>query len=206
MRLGPENLSLPELIAILLRTGDQKKSALVLAQELVQSFQGDQLFRASFDQFLAFDGIKKAKAVTLAAAVELARRIRSGSPDPLSLSSPDAAGHFLMERYAHSRKELFGIILLDSQNRLILEKVLHEGTTRFAPVEPRFVFAPAINTHAARVIIYHTHPSGDPSPSDDDLRFTSKLTEAGDLLGIPVADHIVVGMDGYYSFRNHRRM
>lgn len=206
MRLGPERLSLQELLAIILRTGSRKRSVFELAQDVVTHFSEERLLRATYDQFLQLEGLKEAKAVTLVAAVELARRLRSSPPKEIDLSSPRAVGEYLLERYAHSPRELFGMLLLDSHNRLIIEKVIHEGTTHFAPVEPRFIFGPAMNTHAARIVIFHTHPSGDPEPSDDDLRFTHQLIEAGSILGIPVVDHLVVGLRGYYSFRENRRM
>ncbi|HPR64670.1 MAG TPA: DNA repair protein RadC [Thermoanaerobaculia bacterium] len=205
-RLGPGSLSLQELVAILLRTGVKGRSVLEVAEEVVGSFPGDALLRASYDQFMQVKGLKGAKAVTLAAAVELARRLRSPRPKAVKLSSPSSVGTYLLERYADSRRELFGVLLLNGRNGLMSVQVLHEGTTQFAPVEPRFVFSQALNTHAARIILFHTHPSGDPEPSEDDLRFTRRLVQAGELLGIPVADHLIVGTDGYYSFREHRRI
>jgi len=162
---------------------------------------------AAYDDFLKINGAGPARAATMAAAVELARRLKSADrPKRLPVSNQKAAGEYLISRYAHERQELLGVLLLDGKNRLVREYVPYRGTSNYAAMEPREVFGPALVSKAAKLILFHTHPSGDPSPSAEDEEFTRKMKELGQRLQMPVVDHIVVGTEGWFSFAEKRRL
>jgi DNA repair protein RadC len=204
---GAGALSTAELLAILLRTGARGKSAVDLASDLLKEIPEGLLLEGAYDDFLKVKGMGPARACTLAAAVELARRLKIvDRPKRLLVSNQKTAGEYLISRYAHERQELLGVLLLDSKNRLVREYVPYRGTSNYAAMEPREVFGPALVSKAAKLILFHTHPSGDPSPSAEDEEFTRKMKELGQRLQIPVVDHIVVGTDGWFSFAEKRRL
>jgi DNA repair protein RadC len=202
---GAGVLSTAELLAILLRTGPRGRSAVDLASEVLKEIPEGLLAEGAYDDFLKVKGIGPARASALAAAVELARRLKTvDRPKRLLVSNQKAAGEYLMSRYAHERQEILGVLLLDSKNRLVREYVPYRGTSNYAAVEPREIFGPALVSKAAKIILFHTHPSGEPTPSAEDEEFTHKMKELGSRLQIPVVDHIVVGSEGHVSFAERR--
>lgn len=200
---GPHELGDDELLAILLRTGTRGAPVLELAEQLLSQFGGlDGLAAAHLRQLHAIRGLGLAKVATLAAALEVGRRLaRRGLKHRRLLDHPEAVGAHLMALYATEERERFGCLTLDTRNRLIALHELHEGLRTQAAVEPAAVFSAAIRDGANGVILWHTHPSGDPSPSQDDIDLTRRLHQAGELLRIPVLDHLVVGREGWVSFR-----
>lgn len=192
---GSSSLADAELVAVLLRTGCAGKSALALARELLRDRGGlDGLLGSSF-QGLRRAGLGPAKVATLLAAVELARRLsRARLPEREPLSHPQAVATYLMLRYAVQGQEVMGALYLDARNRLIGEKELYRGTLSRAAVEPRAVLKEGLLRDAAGFVLFHTHPSGDPSPSAEDLGFTRRIGEAGELLGIRLVDHLILGL------------
>ena len=198
---GPQTLAEAELLGILLGKGTRKKTAVDLARELLGQYQSLQkLFSRSPSELMKVKGIGSAKAATLSAAFELVRRIQSQkeSSKVSFKRSADVAGHYapLMRDL---RKEVFKVILLNRANRLIKDVTISEGTLEASIVHPRDVFREALLEPAAGVILIHNHPSGNPSPSEEDLRITKQLTEAGRLLGIKVYDHIILAGESYRS-------
>ena len=192
---GAENLSATELIAILLRTGNRGRSALELAGELVARHERlDALARASIDEIRQVKGIGRDKAATLKAAFTLARRLACETRDesPL-LNSPQRVADMLREENRMYRVECFQLILLNARRRLIRVEKLSQGTLDTLLVHPRDVFRPAIVAGAAAIILVHNHPSGDPTPSEQDIRVTRDLIRAGQLLKIDVLDHVILG-------------
>jgi DNA repair protein RadC len=201
LQYGPQPLAEAELLGILLGKGTRKKTAIDLARELLDQYESLQkLFSRSPSELMKIKGIGSAKAASLSAAFELARRIQSQKDIPKASfkRSSDVANHYL-PLMRDLRKEVFKVLLLNRANRLIKEVTISEGTLEASIVHPRDVFCEALLEPAAGVILIHNHPSGNPSPSEEDLRITKQLVEAGRLLGIKVYDHIILGGETYQS-------
>ncbi len=200
---GPRQLGDDELLAILLRTGTRGAPVLELAARMLRDFGGvEGLARAHLRELREVKGLGLAKVTTLAAALELGRRIaRSGLRNRPLLDNPEAVAVHLTTLYAGEGLERFGCLTLDTRHRLIKLHELHEGLRTQASVEPAAVFNAAIRDGAHAVILWHTHPSGDPSPSQDDVELTRRLWQAGELLRVAILDHIVVAREGWVSLR-----
>ena len=198
---GPQYLTEAELLGILLGKGTRKKTAIDIARELLERHESLQkLFSRSPSELTTVKGIGSAKAAVLSAAFELVRRIQSQkiSDRPSFTRSSDVASHYL-PLMRDLRKEVFKVLLLNRSNRLIKEVFISEGTLDASIVHPRDVFKEALLEPAAGVILIHNHPSGNPNPSEEDLRITKQLVEAGRLLGIKVYDHIILAGESYRS-------
>lgn len=192
---GAEALGNSDLIAILLRTGLQGKSALVIGQELLAKFLTlDRLSQASVKELCTVKGIGRDKAVTLKAAFTLARRmaaeIRTEAP---LMDSPEAIAGLLREEARGYAVEHFVVLLLNTRRRLIRIEHISQGTLDAIHVHAREVFKHAITANAAAIVLVHNHPSGDPTPSDADIKVTRDLIRAGQLLKIEVVDHVILG-------------
>ncbi|GAB1371592.1 DNA repair protein RadC [Candidatus Kapaibacterium sp.] len=203
-RYGSESLSDSELLAIIIGSGTVGKSAVDISRILFKEFVNlANMARADIAQFSKFPGIGIAKAVTLAATFELSRRVAvSPFDEKRSYSSPHDVADYFIPRLRDSRVETFRIVLLDSQNKMIREQVISEGILTSTLVHPREVFRPAIVESAASIILIHNHPSGSVEPSSEDKIITKKLVETGEIIGIKVIDHIIIGGTGFSSFRN----
>ena len=198
---GSQHLTEAELLGILIGKGIRKKTAIDLARELLDRYESLQkLFSRSPSELMTVKGIGPAKAATLSAAFQLVRRIQSrkDADRPVFKRSSDVVGHYL-PLMRDLRKEVFKVLLLNRANRFVKEVFISEGTLDASVVHPRDVFKEALLEPAAGVILIHNHPSGNPSPSDEDLRITKQLVEAGRLLGIKVYDHIILAGDTYRS-------
>lgn len=192
---GADALGNSDLIAILLRTGLQGKSALVIGQELLAKFQTlDRLSQASVTELCKVKGIGRDKAVTLKAAFTLARRmaaeLRAESP---LLDSPERIADLLREDARGYEVEHFLVLLLNTRRRLIRVERISQGTLDAIHVHAREVFKHAISANAAAIVLVHNHPSGDPTPSEADIKVTRDLIRAGQLLKIDVLDHVILG-------------
>jgi DNA repair protein RadC len=203
MALGAEYLSNSELLAILFRTGVHRHTAVDLAKAILNRY-GDlhNMAQMDFRQFSKLKGIGPAKAVTLAASFEIARRIAAlPHQEKLKITSPEIIFQKFGPRLGILKKEVFMVLLLNSANVLMRDYKISEGTLNASLVHPREVFHPAINELAASIIVMHNHPSGETTPSAEDRNITHRLVEAGKLMDIPVLDHIIIGQTGYYSFK-----
>lgn len=192
---GADSLGNSDLIAILLRTGLQGKSALVIGSELLAKFQTlDRLSQASVPELCAVKGIGRDKAVTLKAAFTLARRMAAEirAERPL-LDSPERISDWLREDFRATGVERLVVLLLDTRRRLIRVEELAHGTLDAIHVHAREVFRHAITANAAAIALAHNHPSGDPTPSEADIKVTRDLIRAGQLLKIEVVDHVILG-------------
>ncbi|MGH9457631.1 MAG: RadC family protein [Thermoanaerobaculia bacterium] len=202
MRLhGPETLSDAELVAILLGSGTRANNALELARELLSGGLVA-MARREWPSGRRTRGIGPVKASRIAAALELGRRLASrhdGDRDMICDASSVAAG--LVARYGHYIQERLGALYLDAKKRLMFEREIYVGTLNATTVSTRDVLRVALEESAAAVIVFHNHPSGDPSPSGEDLAFTRKLSDAGKLVGVEVVDHIIVGANRFLSLR-----
>lgn len=198
---GPQYLTEAELLGILLGKGTRKKTAIDLGRELLEQYGSlPKLFSCSPSELKTLKGIGSAKAATLSAAFELVRRIQANKDEkkPSFKQSSDVARHYL-PLTRDLRKEVFRVLLLNRANRLVKEVLISEGTLDASIVHPRDVFREALLEPAAGVILIHNHPSGNPTPSEEDLRMTKQLVEAGRLLGIKVYDHIILAREEYRS-------
>jgi DNA repair protein RadC len=203
-RLGPEALADAELVALLLRTGGPKRRALDLAAALLRGHGGlVGLAVAQMGELACEPGLGPAKSASLVAAIELgrrlaARRLRTGDP----VRGPADVHRHFHARLRTARSERFLVLLLDGRHRMLREVGISVGTLTASLVHPREVFRPALREAAAAVVLVHNHPSGDPTPSCEDREVTQRLVAAGELLGVPVLDHVIVAEHGFASFRD----
>ncbi|MEO0073975.1 MAG: DNA repair protein RadC [candidate division WOR-3 bacterium] len=204
MREGPQALNREEVLAVIIGRGTAGRSVMDIAHELVVRFKTmPALAAASIEELQRVRGIGPAKACQLKAALELVRRL----DEPLDpecgadVSRPETVFRLLRSEMGNERRECFWVLYLDSRSRLIGRQKISVGTLDSTMAHPREVFDGAIRAAAAAVLVAHNHPSNDPTPSDDDIRLTRRLAEAGRLLGIRLLDHVVVTKDAYFSFR-----
>lgn len=197
-KCGPRALAEAELLAILLRTGTQGVSAVQLAQELLRQFGTlDQLAGAPLEIVAKTKGVGETKAIQLKAAFELARRLAESARGNLHLiTTPAEAAACVREEFRLLDREEFHVLLLNTKNALLKICPVSRGSLNASVVEPREVFKDAITASAAGMILVHNHPSGDPTPSSEDIAITRRLVKAGELLGIAVHDHIILGRRG----------
>lgn len=203
---GADALTDAELLAILLRTGNAStgESALDHARLLLKEFKELKgIETAPIRELRTFKGIGPAKIAQLKAGLEIGRRLaqtkfEAGSP---LRSSEDVYRHF-REHLEKEKREIFYVVLLTNKNRKIRDVKISEGSLTASLVHPREVYNPVIRESAAAVIFVHNHPSGDPAPSPEDLEITRRLKEVGELMGVRVLDHVVIGHDRYFSFND----
>ena len=202
-KVGPENLSVQELLALVIGRGIPKKSVMMIAQELISRFGNVQaISRATLEELSQIKGIGIAKAAQIKACFELARRENLDTVEEnFDVKSPEAVFKLINSSIKDKAKEHFKLILLNSRNKKIGISPISTGTLTTSLVHPREVFKEALSHSAASVILAHNHPSGDPEPSEDDLKITRKLVESGKILGVEVLDHMIIGKDKFYSFR-----
>ncbi len=203
-KYGAEALSTTELMAILIGSGTHGESVLLTAQKLLSYFGNlNNLSQASIQELATIKGIGIARATTIKAAFELSRRIED--PDyyvkDTPIQSPEQAFKSVLEKLKGKKKEYFYILCLDTRNRVRVKKQVSIGNLDSSIVHPREVFKEAISSLASSVIFVHNHPSGDLEPSSEDIHLTRRLVEAGQLLGIPVLDHIIVNDKSYISLK-----
>ena len=200
---GEGALSTSELLAIILRTGVGGESALDVAHRLLARHGGlSGLARASFAELKAERGLGRAKTAQLKAALELGRRMLLISPeDRFVVRSPADAAQFLIAEMAHLEQEHFRILYLDTRNRLLGVETIYVGSLNASYIRVSEVFRDAVKRSCAAIIVAHNHPSGDPTPSPEDVEVTRRLVAAGELLDIEVLDHLVIGRQRFVSLR-----
>jgi len=201
IKKGASALKLEELLAILLRTGTKNKNVLKLAEDIVLKYNSNKLKNIGFEELRNIYGVGPTKAVQILAAIEIGRRFfKPKEEKEIYIHSPKD----VLKETSHleeNKKENFVVLYLDARNRLILKETVSIGTINASLVHPREVFEPAIRELAVAVILVHNHPSGDPTPSEDDINLTKRLIEAGKILGIEVVDHIIFTKGRYFSFK-----
>jgi DNA repair protein RadC len=192
-----------ELVALVLGSGCRERDALSVANELLAAHGGLRgLVRSTADDLGRAPGVGRAKAAQMLAAIELGRRTLTSAPcDRVQLLAPRETAAFLMPAYGGRAVERFGLVLLDTKYRVIRTTLVAVGTLNSSVVQPRDVFREAAVGSAAAIVVFHNHPSGDPTPSQDDVDLTRRLAAAGVLLGIDVVDHIILGDARYCSFK-----
>ena len=205
---GPEHLAVRELIAIILRIGSARRTVIELADDLLAKFGSLRgLSRASVAELAACHGMGTAKAVQLKAAFELGRRALAGHPAQLPVvRKPIDIYDLLKAAFQDLDREHFRVVLLNVKNQVIKVDSTTIGMLNSAPVHAREVFKEAIRLSSASIILAHNHPSGDPTPSPEDLRLTARLREAGEIIGITVIDHIICGDNCFISLKESGHM
>lgn len=200
---GADALSISELLAVLLRTGTEQCSAIGLADLLLARFSNIRgVAHATIEEMAEVHGIGPAKAAQIKAAIEFGRRLISASPEERTkIRSPRDVYNLLGPNLRDEKREHFVALLLDTKNGVMRSKTVSVGDLSSSIVHPREVFVEAIRHGSASIIVSHNHPSGDPAPSPEDIAVTRRLAEAGELLGIELLDHIVLGDDRWVSLK-----
>jgi len=202
LKHGSETLSDAELLAIIIGSGTRGFSAMDAARDLLSKYQSlSELTSCDLSQIKQVKGIGNVRAIVLEATFELARRIQSiPISEDRNFRSPEDVAAYFIPRLRGLKKEVFRVILLNSSNQMFRDVVVSEGILNASLVHPREVFRIAITEQSASIIVMHNHPSGNPEPSKEDISITKKLVEAGKLIDIKVADHIIIAGDKFSSF------
>ena len=205
---GPEILSDTELLAVILRTGIPGKNTLEVAAQVLSATEQTSypglhgLMHLSMKDLTGLDGIGEVKAIQLKCIGELSKRIaRESARAVLSFHDAQSIAMYYMEQLRHEEREHLIVMMLDTRNHLMSESRMSSGSVSAAVVSPREIFLEALRMHAVSIILVHNHPSGDPSPSSCDVDMTMKTQEAGQMVGVKLVDHIIIGDRKYYSFR-----
>ena len=206
LRCGPEALSDAELLAVIIRSGTSRVPALDLTRRLLRAAGGRhplaEVFRSSVEELTAVSGIGPVKAVQLQCAGELARRLsREETAEQVRLGSPASVAGYFMEEMRRLPQEEIRAAFFDTRHHLIREILITRGTVSSSIVTPREVFLAALRHRAVFVVLLHNHPSGDPTPSPEDILLTKRMAEAGEVLAVPLVDHIVIGDGRYVSLK-----
>ena len=206
-RLGPAGLGDNELLAAVIGHGSQNESALDVANRVLSHSGGVHgLTRALEGHLRGVSGVGPAMAARIMAAIELGRRTLGMPGERTRLGGPRDMARYLLPRYGARPVEQFGVVQLDARHRVLHTALLSVGTLDETLAHPREVFRTAAVGGAAAIVVFHNHPSGDPTPSEDDIALTVRLVEAGAIMGIDVLDHLVLADARYYSFKEHGRL
>lgn len=202
-KYGADKVSNAELLAILLRTGTKKVSAVKLAEQVLAKAKSlRDLPLLTVEELMEIKGVGQVKGIQIKAALELGKRIASSfREEKQSITSPKDVADIMMEQMRFYQKEYFKVVLLNTKNMIISSEIVSIGSLNSSIVHPREIFSLAIKKNSAAVILVHNHPSGDPTPSREDVEVTKRLVEAGSIIGIEVLDHLIIGEGKYYSFR-----
>ncbi|MBE1554573.1 DNA repair protein RadC [Filibacter limicola] len=200
---GAGSLSNQELIAILLRTGTKEESVLVLANRILSSFDKIQdLKDATIEEMMLVKGVGQAKAVQLLAAAEIGKRLyRKHSAGRYTIRSPEDAASYLMTDMSSLSQEHFVVLFMNVKNEILHKQTIFIGSLNSSIVHPREIFREAVKRSAASIIVAHNHPSGNPSPSPEDIEVTKRLIEAGSIMGIELLDHVIIGDHRFISLK-----
>ena len=203
LKKGSRYLSNAELLALIIRTGNKNRTAVELAQDVLNFYGGlEGIQDLSCEEFKSINGIGTAKAAQIRAVIELSHRISNLKNSKRDLvSNPIQAAELLAGEMRFLKQEVLRVILLDVKNKVIAAPEISRGGLSSSIVHPREVFKEAIRRSSAALILVHNHPSGDPTPSADDLSITKKLVKTGKIIGIEVIDHIIIAGDKYLSFK-----
>lgn len=200
-KFGPAALSDAELLALILRTGTRRENVLDVARMLLKKFDLISISQAEVKSLSSIAGIKRAKAAQLVACFELGRRAAAFTKEKIRITNSEAAAKLLIPKMAFLKKEHFKVLILNSKNFLLKEETACIGSLNVFLARPADVFKSPLVEGAAAVILAHNHPSGDVIPSKEDVAVTKKLAKAGQLLGIEVLDHIIIGGKEYTSLK-----
>ena len=201
-RLGAPGLGDNELLALVIGSGSRDADALELANRLIACAGGVHgLTHIEIDRLKCVLGVGPARAAQIIAAVELGRRtLVRGTAERPRFTTPRQLATYLLPQYGVGAVERFGIVMLDTKHRVIRVRIVSMGSLDSTVVHPREVFRESASASAAAIVLFHNHPSGDPTPSPDDLALTTRMVHAGDIMGIDVVDHLILADQRYFSF------
>ena len=206
-RVGTNNLSHQELLAIIIEKGSQGENALHLAQRLIAEFGSlDKLKKATFEQLTAVKGIGPATACKLKAAFCIGKVSRLKNVSKKKIKSAEDVFNLVKDKIGEKEKEFFILVCLDSRNCVTSEEIISIGSLNSSLSHPREIFKSAIDHRAAAIILCHNHPSGDVNPSDSDLKLTERLSQVSTLIEIPLIDHLIISPTNFYSFSENGLM
>ena len=203
---GEESLSDAELLSIILKSGTKEANSLDIAREILKGNHNNllNLYDLSYRDLMQFSGVGKVKAIQLKAVAELSRRIsKTNSGYRLRMDNPERIADYYMEQLRHAKQEQLLCAFFDAKNNFLGDVVVSKGAVNYTYVSPRDVFRYAFDYEAVMLILLHNHPSGDPTPSEDDLRITRRIEKGAQILQLELVDHIIVGDNRYYSFKEN---
>ena len=199
---GAQFLSNEELLAIILRTGNKDSNVVELSYRIIHSVGGLKgLFKASAKELMEVKGVKEAKATQILAMCELYRRFKASEFTQIKISKPSDIAELVLDELRMLQQEVLMLITLDTKNKVISKKEIFRGGLNSSLVHPREIFKEAVKDSAASIIICHNHPSGDPTPSKDDINITTRLKECGKMMGIELLDHLIIGDNRFISLK-----
>ena len=199
---GAQCLSNEELLAIILRTGNKDSNVVELSYRIIHSVGGlNGLFKASAKELMELKGVKEAKATQILAMCELYKRFKVSELTQIKISKPSDVAKLVLDELRMLRQEVLILINLDTKNKVISKKEIFKGGLKSSLVHPREIFKEAVKDSAASIIICHNHPSGDPTPSRDDINITTRLKECGKMMGIELLDHLIIGDNRFISLK-----
>ncbi|MBE6046867.1 MAG: JAB domain-containing protein [Clostridium sp.] len=204
IKFGPETLADQELIAVLLRCGTKGENVLKLSRRILNEVNGlNGILNISYSDVIDIKGVKKVKAAQLLALSELFKRFNNlkSNIDTVNISCPKDIANMLMIEMSSLNQEILKLIVLNTKNKIIKIKDIFKGTLDSSIVHPREIYSEAVKSGGASIIICHNHPSGDPSPSREDINITLRIKECGKILGISLLDHIIIGNEKYISLK-----
>lgn len=206
---GEESLSDAELLAIILKSGTKQSNSLDIAREILQGNHNNllNLYDLSYRDLMQFSGIGQIKAIQLKAVAELSKRIaKTQSGYQLKMDKPCTIASYYMEQLRHAKEEQLICAFFDSKCNFLGDVMISKGSVNYAYVSPRDIFRYAFDYEAVLFVLLHNHPSGDPTPSEDDIRVTKRIEKGADILELQLVDHIIIGDKKYYSFKENQQI
>lgn len=203
MNYGPDKLTNQELLGIIINTGNREESSITVANRIIKDMKTIRELRGlTYQELISVKGIGEAKAITILAVIELAIRMHTHSlEEDIFIKSPDDVSDLLMEKMRYFQQEHFVVLYLSTKNMVIHQETMFKGSLNTSIVHPREVYKEAVKRSAAAIICVHNHPSGDPSPSREDIEVTRRLHECGEMIGVDFLDHIIIGSGKYISLK-----
>ena len=203
---GEESLSDAELLAIILKSGTKEANSLDIAPEILMGNHNNllNLYDLSYRDLIRIPGIGQVKAIQLKAVAELSKRIaKTNSGYQLKMENPKSIASYYMEQLRHAKQELLLCAFFDSKNNFLGDAIISKGAVNYAYVSPRDIFRYAFDYEAVMIILLHNHPSGEPFPSEDDIRVTKRIEKGAQILQLELVDHIIIGDNTYFSFKEN---
>lgn len=204
VKYGPEALSDAELLAVIIKSGTNGLRSVDVARNFLNSLNRNllNLYEVPYEEMIRIKGIGKVKAIQLKCVAELSKRIAATKYyHKICLNSASSVAAYYMEQLRHEKQEYLIVSMFDSKCNLIDDVIVSKGSVNFSIVPPREIFLAALEKEAVNIILIHNHPSGSPHPSKDDTEVTTRIMECGNMLGINLSDHIIIGDKDYYSYR-----
>lgn len=206
---GEESLSDAELLAIILKTGTHKENSVDIARKILQGNHNNllNLYDLSYRDLMRYSGIGQVKAIQLKAVAELSKRIaKTKSGYQLKMDNPSTIADYYMEQLRHRKEEVLVCAFFDSKCNFLGDALISKGSVNFAYVSPRDIFRYAFDYEAVMILLLHNHPSGDPRPSQDDVQITHRIDKGARILELQLVDHIIIGDNKYYSFKENNQL